>query len=66
MSGDDSQFLLREATAGKLSRYRALLYDDEQGQALQKFKPYALPQSVGERAVLFGHYAERLRQRLGH
>lgn len=65
MSGDDSQFLLREATAGKLPRYRALLYDDEQGQALQKFKPYALPQSVGERAALFSHYAERLRQRLG-
>ncbi len=65
MSGDDSQFLLREATAGKLPRFRALLYDDEQGQALQKFKPYALPQSAGERSALFGHYAERLRQRLG-
>lgn len=64
MSSDDSQYLLRDPAAGRLQPYRALLTDEEQSQPLAKFKPYALPASVAERAALFADYAGRLRRRL--
>lgn len=42
MSNDDSSNLLDSPAASKLSQFRALFYDEEQGQ-LEKFRPYTLP-----------------------
>jgi DNA segregation ATPase FtsK/SpoIIIE, S-DNA-T family len=63
MSKDDSQYLLGEPDAGRLSYYRAYLMDQEQVVPLEKFKPYTLPSDKTERSQVFAHYADLLEQR---
>ena len=44
MSSSDSSNLIDSPAANRLGFHRALLYSEEQG-LLEKFRPYALPES---------------------
>jgi hypothetical protein len=58
MAVNDSNQLIEVPDANKLGPYRALFYDEEKTGALEKFRPYALPEMVWLQTV-----GERLRQR---
>jgi len=43
MSADDSRNLIDSEAAAKLGAHRALFYNQEKGETLEKFRPYDLP-----------------------
>jgi len=63
LSENESLFLLDNVAAANLKGYRALLFDEDAEQPLEKFKPYAMPHSNAERARLIKVFGQRLNSR---
>lgn len=64
MNAQESQMLLGEPLAESLRPFRALLLDDDASAPLEKFKPYAVPESKSERDAMFREYADKFKKRM--
>ena len=63
LSESESQFLLDDVAAAGLKGYRALFFDEEAEHPLEKFKPYAMPNSNLDRARALGIFGKCLTTR---
>ncbi len=67
MNEDDSATFINSTAAGRLkdNKHLALLYNEENNQQIEKFKPYALPASPRQASRILQAFGQQLHKRNG-